>query len=95
MSHVALIVRYDIKAEHRKAFEELIRDLAKRTLEAEKGCLRFDVLVPKDDRRHMYLYELYRDEDAYAEHTRSPRLPEVRERYKHMLDGREITICNC
>jgi hypothetical protein len=49
MNHVALVVRYEIKAEHRDAFEELIRDLAKRTLEAEKGCLRFDVLVPKDD----------------------------------------------
>ena len=38
----------------------------------EPGCLRFDVLADQTDPDTLYLYEIYRDEAAFAEHVKAP-----------------------
>ena len=93
MSKVALVVEFDVKPEHREAFEDVIRGHAHRTLEAESGCLQFDVLIPKDEPNKVFLFECYADADAFAAHGKSPILAETREKYKDMIEGRRITVC--
>ncbi len=94
MSKIALIVEFDVKPEHRSAFEEVIRGHAKRTKEAESGCVQFDVLIPQRDANKVCLFECYEDADAFAAHGKSPILAETREKYKDMIVDRRITICS-
>ena len=93
MSKVALVVEFDIKPEHRQAFEEIIRYHAKRTLETEEGCVQFDVLIPQKDENKVFLFECYRDAAAFETHGKSQLLVETRGKYKDMIDDRRITVC--
>jgi quinol monooxygenase YgiN len=93
MSKVALVVEFDVKPEHRKAFEEVIRSHARRTRAAEPGCLQFDVLIPQREANKVFLFECYRDGAAFDAHGKSPILAETRDKYKEMIEGRRITIC--
>lgn len=94
MSKVALVVEFDIKPEHRQAFEEIIRSHGKRTKEQEEGCVAFEVLIPNRDENKIFLYECYRDAAAFDVHGKSPLLAETREKYKDMIENRRITVCS-
>ena len=94
MSKVALVVEFDVKPEHRQAFEEIIRNHASRTKEAESGCVQFDVLIPQRDENKVLLFECYEDAAAFEVHGKSPILAETREKYKDMIVDRKITICS-
>jgi len=94
VNRIALVVEFDVKPENRTEFEEIIRSHAARTLEAESGCLQFDVLIPQEGTGKVFLYECYRDSDALKEHTKSPILADTREKYKDMIANRRITVCN-
>ena len=53
-------------------FYELISDNARRSVEAEPGCLRFDVLTPANGREgQVFLYEIYEDQMAFDVHLAS------------------------
>jgi (4S)-4-hydroxy-5-phosphonooxypentane-2,3-dione isomerase len=94
MSKVALVVEFDIKPEHRQAFEEIIRYHAKRTLETEEGCVQFDVLIPRNDDNKVFLFECYRDAAAFEAHGKAPLLAETRGKYKDMIENRRIAVCS-
>jgi quinol monooxygenase YgiN len=94
MSKVALVVEFDIKPEHRQAFEEIIRFHAKRTKDNEEGCVAFEVLIPNRDENKIFLFECYRDAAAFDVHGKSPLLAETREKYKDMIENRRITVCS-
>ena len=94
MSKVALVVEFDIKPEHRSAFEEIIRFHAKRTLETEEGCVQFDVLIPEREPNKVFLFECYRDAAAFDAHGKAPLLAETRGKYKDMIENRRITVCS-
>ena len=94
MSKIALVVEFDVKPEHRKAFEEIIRGHAKRTHEGGPGCLQFDVLIPQREANKVFLFECYRDAAAFEAHGKSPVLAETREKYKDMIGNRRITLCS-
>jgi quinol monooxygenase YgiN len=94
MSRVALVVEFDIKPGQRDAFLEIIRSHAQRTRDGEEGCQAFEVLVPADAADKVFLYECYRDQAAFEEHTRSPLLVETRGKYKDMFDNRRIVLCD-
>jgi len=93
MSKVALVVEFDVKADSREAFEELMRSHASRTLAAEDGCLNFEVLIPKKDQGKIFLFECYADEGALQTHMESPILADTRSKYEDMVEDRRITLC--
>ncbi|MGW2518313.1 putative quinol monooxygenase [Streptomyces sp. NPDC001617] len=49
----------------------LILDYAKKVRE-EEGNLVFDVLTKEADPRAFWIYEVYRDEDAFQAHLKAP-----------------------
>jgi quinol monooxygenase YgiN len=51
-------------------------------------------MTAKDGSNAVHLHEVYVDDNAYAEHAQSQRLTDVRERYKDMIVGRTIAICD-
>jgi quinol monooxygenase YgiN len=65
-----LAVHIDLRTrpETRDAFVAAIKLQAETSLEAELGCLRFDVCEDVDDPDHFLLYEVYEDEAALAAH---------------------------
>ncbi len=94
MSRVAVIIEYEVKSEHRSALEALVREHGTYSLEAEEGCLAFEVMVKKDDPLRMFLFECYADEEAFALHNASPRLAETREKFQIMLTNRWVSVCH-
>ena len=104
MSKLALIVQFEVRPECREEFLDLIRGHAAATRTLEQGCLQFDVLLPQSEPhpddlppesagQYVYLYEVYRDEQALASHLKSERLPKIHEAYEPMVLGRSSTTC--
>jgi quinol monooxygenase YgiN len=98
MARVALIVEYHLKPGAVREFDPIIRAHAAGTLADDPGCELFDVLQPtidgKPDETRMFVYEVYTDRDAYARHTKSPRLTSTRAAYVHLVEKRVTSICD-
>lgn len=104
MSKIALIVEFAVKPGRRDEFIKHIGEHARGTLADEPGCVHFDVLLPKDapsdaaERKEnpsrVFLYEVYRDEEAFKAHGTNPRLAKTRKDYEDMIISRNITRCD-
>jgi (4S)-4-hydroxy-5-phosphonooxypentane-2,3-dione isomerase len=103
VSKTALVVEFRIKPGRRDDFLKLMKEHAAGSLAHSDGCLQFDVLVPKEvqfdapkqepDANRVFLYEVYRDEDAFQTHVKSPRVAKTRASYADMVESRRITRC--
>lgn len=67
---IATIVTIYIKPDKVEAFKK-ITSYNHENSRKEPGNVRFDVLAAKDDPTKFFLYEVYRDEDAAAEHKKT------------------------
>src|SRR5689334_10145252 len=56
---------------HREALLELARQHVRNTLSAEPGCLRFELVAPKEDPGTLLFCEMFADEAAFATHRAS------------------------
>ena len=93
MAKIALIAEFEAKAEHREAFQALMRTHAQAALDKEPGCLQFDVTVPRDNPNQVFLYEIYADDAAFDAHMNSPGLAATRNSYAHMIATKRVTVC--
>ena len=64
---VILVVNLHVKAEHLDAFRLATRENARNSIK-EPGIVRFDVLQQSDDPTRFVLYEVYRNDEAPAQH---------------------------
>jgi quinol monooxygenase YgiN len=71
MARLAIIVEFDPHPEHR---DELLRRLRADALETlrDDGCLRMEVLRPRDGSDRVVLSELWRDQAAIDAHRDKP-----------------------
>lgn len=103
VSKVALIVHFEIKPGRRADFVSHLRAHAADTLAHVEGCLQFEVLVPMEtqfdapereaDLSHVYLYELYTNNEAFQAHVQSPRVARTRAGYADLIESRKIVRC--
>ena len=84
---LALMVTMKVKAPHREAFIQALLGDARGSAYDEPGCLRFDVLQDATDANTFYLYEVYRDEQAFEAHRQAPHYVQWRETAKDWFDG--------
>lgn len=72
-THFALTVAFEVYENAFVTFCDLVSENAARSVAAEPGCLRFDVLVPESQIGTMsvFLYEIYRDRTAFDLHLAS------------------------
>jgi len=69
----SLFVTIQIKPEHRDAFIEATMGNAIGSNNDEPGCLRFEVLQDSQDPNKVYLYEVYKDREAWeVAHRQAP-----------------------
>ena len=98
MARVAMAVEFNLKPGQHAAFDRIIREHARRTLEEEPGCERFDVLQPvgrdgAPDQARVPLCEVHRNQAAADEHGRNPRLATARDAYAPLIENRRLTLC--
>jgi autoinducer 2-degrading protein len=92
---ISIIVEFHLKPGQQEAFEELIGAHARASKEQEPGCLRFDVLRPREKDGStihdcVWLTELYQDEEAVAAHEASPRMPILAEKIGPMVVSKKL-----
>jgi quinol monooxygenase YgiN len=68
---IAIIIEFDVKPECRAALEVRLRQDAAETLH-DDGCLRMEILRPRDASNRIVLSELWRDQAAIAAHRGKP-----------------------
>jgi quinol monooxygenase YgiN len=86
MSEVMIVVEFEVKPEHRSQFIDLMRGHAERS-RRDDGCLQFDLMLPKDDDKHVFLVEKWRDQEALDAHAKGPMPGNT---YKDWIVGRKV-----
>lgn len=66
-----ITARIRVKPEYIDAFMTEILEDAKKSIEKESGCLRFDVLQNCKNPNEIHLYEVYKDEAAFDAHRKT------------------------
>lgn len=85
----AVTVLFRLKEGRYPAFVTEIRRNARLSLENEPGCTRFDVCVD-EAAGEVFLYELYRDEAAFADHKMMPHYLEFQERAGDLVADKTV-----
>lgn len=89
-----IIVRWQVKAEQIAAFEAEMKHHIAATRRTEPGCLQFDVAVDKEKPRTYHLFEVYADDQALADHAKSPTLAAIREKIPLWVEERSISTAS-
>ena len=89
----AITVLFDVGDEVFDEFHRLICDNAARSVLAEAGCRRFDVLSPRgpDGKRQVLLYEIYTDRAAFDAHLATDHFREFDARTRGMVRSKTLT----
>ncbi len=82
----SIFVTINVKLKNLKAFTEASFGDAQGSVRDEPGCFRFDILEDKSIPTRFYLYEVYRDEEAFQAHLETPHYKLWRETVGKMLD---------
>jgi autoinducer 2-degrading protein len=64
-------VNFTIKKGKAAEFTEVMKRQAQNSLNKERGCLQFDVCRAPDDEHRIFLYEVYKDAEAFELHLKS------------------------
>jgi autoinducer 2-degrading protein len=84
------IVRFVAKAGSEDRFVQRVSQQAADSLAREIACRQFDVCVDVGDRRRVCLYEVYDDEEAFAEHLRSGHFLEFDQESKGWIETKVV-----
>lgn len=93
MAKVALLVTVGVAPEDRPKLVELLSAHADRSMTLEPGCLRFDVVVPRETTDKIYIHEVYTDDAAVATHRSSEHMALNRERTAGLIRSADIVEC--
>ena len=97
MDEHTVIVEFEIEEGRAAEFRALIIEHARRTLEEEQGCLRFEVLeiIDRDGSAapgHIMAHEVYASRLAFAQHEQNPRLERVRAAMAPLVKSRRLVL---
>ena len=92
MSQIALVVSLTAAAGRRDELIEGLKGHAQRSRDNEAGCIRFDVLIPRDGAADVMLYELYESQAAFDAHTASEHFKMWRGMSEGMVAERSVAI---
>ena len=84
MTEYRVFARIPVKPEHLDDAKQAVLAITPATL-AEEGCLCFDLHESTDEESTLFLYEVWRDEAAFAYHHAQDYTKDVFEKYKQWL----------
>lgn len=97
MTALTIIVEFETREDCEEEFITLIREHARKTLEEEPGCLRFEVIKPiqRDGTpipNKVMVNELYANEAAVTAHENNPRMAKIRTAFDPLLVSRRVIL---
>jgi autoinducer 2-degrading protein len=90
LSGYVITVDFEIEPAELGNFLSLVRENAKRSLQDEPGCRRFDVATLRDGSARVFLYEIYDDEAAFQAHLLTAHFKAFATATKAMVKDRKI-----
>jgi (4S)-4-hydroxy-5-phosphonooxypentane-2,3-dione isomerase len=90
MSRYVITVDFTLHEGALKEFLPLIVENASQSRTLERGCDRFDVLLPKDSTNRVFLYEIYKDKAAFGEHLKARHFLEFNTTSAHLVKDKKI-----
>jgi quinol monooxygenase YgiN len=95
MTQVTIIVEFETVDGAEAEFTRIMLDHARRTLNEEPGCLRFEVIRPLDEsgrprRNALIVNELYADRAAVVAHRANPRMEPLGRAIAPLLSSRRL-----
>ena len=76
MSRYVITVDFFLHPGALDPFLKMIRENARKSVDDEPGCHRFDVMLQKGMPDHILLYEIYQDRAAFDAHLRTKHFAE-------------------
>lgn len=89
-----IIVKNEVKQGCREQYLSIMTENAKSSVLYEEGCHTFDVLVDQSNDHHFYLYEIYTDENALAEHKKTEHYLESRKYLADIVENVSVIRCD-
>ena len=83
----SIFVTINIKPEHVEDFKQASLGDAEGSVRDEPGCFRFDINQDVDNSSRFYLYEVYRDEEAFQAHLQAPHFLVWQKQVETFFDG--------
>lgn len=83
-------VEFVVKEANVAEFREAMLRQARNSLANEDGCHRFDVCTDPENPRRFFLYELYRDADAFQVHLDSPHFRDFDARVRTWVEHKSV-----
>jgi len=71
MSNLVLVVTVKVQAEYVEKLKPAMLENAAQSVQ-EENCYQFDVIMSQEDENVFMFYEVYKDEQALAEHRNTP-----------------------
>jgi len=71
MSNLVLVVTVKVQPEFVAKLKPAMLENAAQSVQ-EESCYQFDVIVSQDDENTFMFYEVYKDEQALADHRQTP-----------------------
>ena len=84
-------VQFQVHPEKANAFRTAVTEQAANSLGQESDCLQFDVAVEPDDSACFFLYELYRDAEAFQVHLESSHFKRFDETVKPWVVAKTVS----
>ncbi|HZP87822.1 MAG TPA: putative quinol monooxygenase [Burkholderiales bacterium] len=90
MKRYVITVDFQLHPGRMADFMPLMLENAEKSRTVEPGCDRFDVLTFAGEADRVFLYEIYKDEAAFAAHLKMPHFIEFDAATKSMIKDRRI-----
>ena len=90
MKRYVITVEFTLYPGAMAQFMPLMLDNAEKSRTLEPGCDRFDVCVPAGEPDRVFLYEIYRDEGAFAAHLKTEHFVQFDAATKPIIKERRI-----
>ena len=94
MAKIVLVVELEIEPESFETFVEIVSKHGSNSLKIEEGCLRFEVLKPRESQNKVILVEMYADAAALDAHWNSAHMSAYREKVSDMIVSRVANRCD-
>lgn len=94
MAKVVLVVELEIEPDDFESFIDIVTRHGANSLKIEEGCLRFEVLKPRDSKNKVILVEMYADDAALDTHWSSDHMAAYRKKVSDMIVSRVANRCD-
>lgn len=94
MSRITVVVNLEAKDGEFENLLRLAREQARRSMHEEPGCLKFEVLRPKEHPARLIFVEHYASQAALDHHLDTERIKAFRESMLPIVSSRDLTFCD-